>query len=362
MSEKTEEPTAKRLRDARKQGNIAFSQELPAAASFLLGTMVLGFWVTRIGAEFRDLFVSVTTIIPRVDGETLVSAWREPVRRSALGFLWATVPVLGGLVVASVGLAVAQAGFSISFEKLAPQLSRLNPGQTLKKWFSVGGLVDLLKTTAKLAVVLTLGYSVVAAAGDSLLVLHRVSLATFYTLLAQLARSFVVQAGLAFALLAALDYFVQWRKWKKGLMMSKDEVKREYKEQEGDPVVKSQRKALHQELAMQQIAVETRIADAIVVNPTHLAVAVRYERGKMAAPKVTAKGAGGVAQHMLKIARKHEVPVVRDVPLAHALFAVQMGHYVPQDVYEAVAEVLLFAARLRQEALGGQAVDFETRA
>jgi len=359
MAEKTEEPTPKRLRDAHRQGNIAFSQELPAAASFLLGTLVLGFWATRIGAEFRDLFVGATEAISRVDGESLTSVWREPVRRSATGWLFATIPVVGGLAVAGLALAFAQAGFSLSFEKLKPSLKRLNPAQKLKQWFSPAGLVDLVKTILKIVVVLSIGYSVVSGMMESILALHRVDLPGFYRILASVAQSFVLQAGVAFALLAGFDYFLQRRKWKKGLMMTKDEVKREYKEQEGDPIIKSQRKALHQELAMQQIAVETRVADAVVVNPTHLAVAIKYDRDKMKAPRVTAKGAGGIAQHMLKIARKHEVPIVRDVPLARALFAVEMGRYVPQDVYEAVAEVLLFAARLRQEARGGQAVDFE---
>jgi flagellar biosynthesis protein FlhB len=359
MAEKTEEPTPKRLRDARRQGNIAFSQELPAAASFLLGTMVLGFWATRMATEFRELFGAAAAAAARVDGETLTSVWREPVRHSAMGWLFATLPVLVGLTLAGLGLAFAQAGFGLSLEKLKPSLKRLNPGETLKKWFSPNGLLDLVKTVLKIVIVLAIGYSVVANMMDSILALHRVDLPVFYRILSSVAQSFVLQAGLAFALLASFDYFLQWKKWRKGLMMSKDEVKREYKEQEGDPIIKGQRKALHQELAMQQIAVETRVADAIVVNPTHLAVAIKYERDKMAAPRVTAKGAGGIAQQMLKVARKHDIPIVRDVPLAHALFAVEMGRYVPQDVYEAVAEVLLFAARLRQQAQGGQTVEIE---
>jgi flagellar biosynthesis protein FlhB len=359
MAEKTEEPTPKRLRDARRQGNIAFSQELPAAAAFLVGTIVLGFWATRIGAEFRDLFVGSIGAIARVDGESLTSVWREPLRRSATGWLFATIPVVVGLTLAGLGLAFAQAGFGLSLEKIKPSLKRLNPGQTLKRWFSPTGLLDLVKTILKIVVVLVIGYSVISGMMESILALHRVDLPSFYRILASVAQSFVLQAGLAFALLAGFDYFLQWKRWKKGLMMTKDEVKREYREQEGDPIIKSQRKALHQELAMQQITTETRVADAVVVNPTHLAVAVKYDRDSMAAPRVTAKGAGGIAKQMLKVARKHEVPIVRDVPLAHALFAVEMGRYVPQDVYEAVAEVLLFAARLRQEARGGQAVDFE---
>jgi flagellar biosynthesis protein FlhB len=327
MALKTEPPTPKRLRDARRQGNIAFSQEVPAAAGFLVGTLVLGLWASRMAGEFRALYVSAMSAMSHVDGEGLLAAWR-------------------------VGLATAQAGFNLAVAKLKPSLGKLNPGPQLKKWFSPGGLFDLLKSVAKLSVALLLGWAVLSASFGGLLVLHRADLPGFYSVLADVARTFVLYAGLAFAGLAALDYFVQYRKWRKGLMMSRDEVTREYKEQEGDPLIKGQRKALHQELANQAIVQETRLADAVVVNPTHLAVAVRYDKEKMSAPRVTAKGGGALAQQMLAVARRHEVPVVRDVPLAHALFSVEMGRTIPREMYEVVAEVLLFASRLRQEGVG----------
>jgi flagellar biosynthesis protein FlhB len=352
VAEKTEEPTPKRLRDARRQGNIAFSQEVPSAAGFLVGTLALGLWVPRMTEEFRALYVASASALGRIDGEGLLAAWQEPLRQAGVAFLWMALPVIAAIALASVGLATAQAGFNLAVAKLKPSLGKLNPGPQLKKWFSPGGAFDLLKSVAKLSVALLLGWAVLSASFGGLLVLHRADLPSFYSVLASVARTFVLYAGLAFALLAALDYFVQYRKWRKGLMMSKDEVTREYKEQEGDPLIKGQRKALHQELANQAIVQETRLADAVVVNPTHLAVAVRYDREKMSAPRVTAKGGGALAQQMLQVARRHDVPVVRDVPLAHALFSVEMGRTIPRELYEVVAEVLLFASRLRQEGVG----------
>jgi flagellar biosynthesis protein FlhB len=357
VAEKTEEPTPKRLRDARRQGNIAFSQEVPAAAGFLVGTLALGLWASRMSAEFRALYVSSVSAFAQADGPALLSAWAEPLRQAGVAFLWMALPVIAAIALASVGLATAQAGFHLAAAKLKPSLGKLNPGPQLKKWFSPGGVFDLGKSVVKLAVALLLGWAVLSASFTSLLALHRASLPAFYTVLFEVARTFVLYAGLAFAALAALDYFVQYRKWRKGLMMSREEVTREYKEQEGDPLIKGQRKALHQELANQAIVQETRLADAVVVNPTHLAVAVRYDRETMNAPRVTAKGGGDLARQMLAEARRHEVPVVRDVPLAHALFAVEMGRQVPREMYEVVAEVLLFASRLRQEGVG--AADFE---
>jgi type III secretion protein U len=349
MAEKTEEPTPKRLRDAKKKGNIPLSQEVPAAASFLAGVLLLGLWAPRIAAEFRQLFTGATETAARLTDGSLADAWRGPARDAALGWLVSVGPVLAGIVLAGVGLALAQAGFNLNFSRLSPSLAKLSPSKVLKRWFSLQGVFELAKTVAKLALVLLIGYVVVKGALVGIVALHRVELAGFYGVLARVARSFAVQVGLAFAVVAAADYYFQWRRWKKGLMMTKDEVKREHKEQEGDPIIKGQRKALHQELANQQILGETRVADAVVVNPTHLAVALRYDRERMAAPRVTAKGAEAVARLMLEEARRHDVPVVRDVPLARALFSVEMGRYVPRELYEAVAEVLLFARQVRQD-------------
>lgn len=357
MAEKTEPPTPKRLRDARRQGNIAFSQEVPAAAGFLVGTLALGLWAARMGAEFRALYVSTVSAFAHADGPALLGAWPEPLRQAGVAFLWMVLPVIAAIALASVGLAAAQAGFHLAMGKLKPSLAKLNPGPQFKKWFSPGGLFDLGKSVAKLTVALLLGWAVLSSSFAGLLVLHRADLTAFYAVLAEVARTFILYAGVAFAGLSALDYFVRYRKWRQGLMMSRDEVTREYKEQEGDPLIKGQRKALHQELANQAIVQETRRADALVVNPTHLAVAVRYDRETMNAPRVTAKGGGILSQQMLATARRHEVPVVRDVPLAHALFAVEMGRTIPREMYEVVAEVLLFASRLRQEGVG--AADFE---
>jgi len=349
MAEKTEEPTPKRLRDAQRKGQIAFSQDVPGAASFLAGMALVVFWGPRIGDLFRELFVTVTKTIARVDASTLPAIWQGPAREAGLAWMSGAGTVVAGVALAGLGLAAAQAGFNLTFERLQPRLSKLNPVEGLKRWFSIAGLVELLKTVAKVTIVFAVGYYAVSGRLEGILSLHRVELVPFYQLLAQVAWSFVLPAGFAFALISGFDYYFQWRRWKKGLMMSKDEVKQEYKEQEGDPIIKSQRKALHQELAMQQIAQEVPLADALVVNPTHLAVAVKYDRDKMAAPRVTAKGGGAIARRMRELARKHEVPLVRDVSLARALFTVEMGRYVPRDLYEAVAEVLLFASRLREE-------------
>ncbi len=347
MAEKTEQPTPRRLREARKKGQIAFSPEVPAAATFLAGVMMLAWWVPRVASEFRTLFTAAADAAGKAGTDPL-RLTETLGRQAATAGLRVMGPLVVALALAGLALSLAQTGFHIAPSRLVPSLDKLSPSRALKRWFGAEGAKELLKAALKLAVVLALGYATVTSLLGAILALHRASLPAISVTLGQAARSFAVKAGLAFAVIAAADYFLVWRRWKKDLMMSPEEVRREYKEQEGDPLVKAQRKALHQELTMVQIAAEVRVADAVVVNPTHLAVALRYDRDTMAAPRVTAKGGGEVAAEMLKVARAHDVPVVRDVPLAHALFEVREGRYVPEELFEAVAEVLLFAARLRQ--------------
>jgi flagellar biosynthesis protein FlhB len=354
MAEKTEEPTPKRLREARRKGQIAYSADVPAAAGFLVGVVMLAaWWAPRLGREFRALFVAAVEAAPQAGGDPVAlssSLGGQAARAGALVLL----PALLALALAGVALGVAQAGFHLAPARIVPSLDKLSPARALRRWFSMEGLSEVLKAALKLTLVLTLGYLTVSGALDAILALHRASPSAVSATLGDVSRSFAFRAALAFALVAAADYLLVWRRWKKGLMMSPDEVRREHKEQEGDPLIKAHRKAAHQELTMVQIAAEVKIADAVVVNPTHLAVALRYDREAMAAPRVTAKGGGEVAQQILKVAREHEVPVVRDVPLCHALFEVQEGRYVPRELYEAIAEVLLFAARLRQAGRPGQ--------
>ena len=347
MAEKTEQPTPRRLREARRKGQIAFSPEVPAAATFLAGVVMLAWWVPSVASEFKVLFTAATRAAAKAGSDPLPVV-ESLGKQAASAGLKVMGPLVLALALAGIALSLVQTGFHMAPSRLVPSPDKLSPSRALKRWFSAQGATDVLKAAVKLAVVLALGYATVTTALGAILALHRASLPAISATLGETARSFAVKAGLAFALVAAADYFLVWRRWKRDLMMSPDEVRREYKEEEGDPLVKAQRKALHRELAMVQIAAEVRVADAVVVNPTHLAVALRYDRDTMAAPRVTAKGGGEVAAEMLKVARAHDVPVVRDVPLAHALYEVREGRYVPQDLYEAVAEVLLFAARLRQ--------------
>lgn len=350
MADKTEEPTPKKLEDARKKGQIAFSKDVTSVVTFIVGMSIVMLWAPRIGDQFRGLFTTITKTVPRIGPDSVVGVWTSPLRETAMALVISTVPILAAIVISGVAFAAAQAGLRLTFEPMKPSLQKMNPIEGVKRWFSMKGIVEFVKTLIKVVVVVVIGYTAIKGGMEAILRLHLVEMSGFYKIGIQVARSFTFQIAAAFMLVAGADYLIQRHHWKKDLKMSKEEVKQEYKESEGDPLIKAQRKAIHQQMVMSEIVQEVPKADVVVTNPTHLAVALRYDRVSMGAPKVTAKGGGIIAKKIVELAKKHDIPMVRDITLAHSLFAVEMGRHIPRDLYDAVAEVLLFAWRLRQEA------------
>ena len=350
MGEKTEQPTPKKLADAKKKGQIAFSKEAPAVFTFIVGMSLIMFWAPRIGDQFGILYHTAVQAAARIDGASAATIWVLPLREVFLAIVVCFLPILGGIAVTGLALSAAQAGLNLTFEPMKPSLQKLNPIEGVKRIFSGKGIIEFLKTLIKVVLVLYLGYKALGGAMETIVRLHWADMGAFYRIGFQIARSFTFQVGGLFLAVAGFDYFYQKYQWKKQLKMSKDEVKQEYKESEGDPMIKAQRKALGQAMIFQNIQQEVPKADAVVTNPTHLAIAIRYDRSTMGAPKVTAKGGGTIAKTIVQLAKKHDVPIIRDIQLAHSLFTVEMGRYIPRDMYEVVAEILLFAWRLRQEA------------
>jgi type III secretion protein U len=237
MAEKTEQPTPRRLREARKKGQIAFSPEVPAAATFLAGVALLAWWVPRLAREFRALLTAATEAAGKA-GSDPVPLVESLGRQAATAGLRVMGPLVLALALAGIALSLAQTGFHLAPSRLVPSLDKLSPSRALKRWFSAQGATEVLKAALKLSVILVLGYATVATALGTILALHRASLPAISATLGEAARSFAVKAGLAFAVVAAADYFLVWRRWKKDLMMSPEEVRREYKEQEGDPLAR----------------------------------------------------------------------------------------------------------------------------
>ncbi|MEM9595538.1 MAG: EscU/YscU/HrcU family type III secretion system export apparatus switch protein [Acidobacteriota bacterium] len=349
MAEKTEEPTPKKLEEAREKGNVAQSRDLSSVAVYVAGVALIGVVAGRTASAFTGLWRDAVTSVAR--GDALLEVTPGFLARAQEEVLLAVAPLLAAAALAGLGAGFGQVGLVISAEPMKPDLKKLNPLSKLKQWFGAKGLVEVAKSMIKIGAVLGVGYLAVRARLPELLRLPLAGPTAVAAVTPSILRPFLWAVAGISAVLAIGDFLFQRWQWKKGLRMSKDDVKQEYKNSEGDPEVKGQRKAIHQEM-LHDVGQAVKGSAAVVVNPTHVAVAVEYEQGGDSAPRVVAKGREGLARQIKELAKRHRVPVVRNVPLARALVEVERGDQVPAELYEAVAEVLLFVWRLRDGEAG----------
>lgn len=333
MSEKTEKPSAKRLRDARRKGQIPRSRMLSSSAVTLGG--LLGF--TAFAPEGFERLKEWTARLLLDPGASNV--WEEG--------LWMLArlsgPALGGALVASFGVSVAQVGFELNPEHLTPKLERISPASGLKRLFSLRQLGEVAKALVVTGVVAALVWSEVQEAGpDALRAVWLEGAAGLGQLVGMIA-PLAIRLAWVLLVLGVADYALARRHHLKDLMMTREEVKREYKESEGDPHHKAQRKALHRQLAQGGPARGVQKATAVVVNPTHIAVAIRYDTKECDAPYLVAKGQEEDALALRREAKRHGIPVVRDIPLARSLIHYDVGEQIPEELYQAAAVVLQVA-------------------
>ncbi len=344
--EKSEEPTQQRVDDFRQEGQVAQSKELTSLL-VLLGTLgVMYSMGPSLATDFmnfmRRIFVeAATSDLTRERAGALLHLCLMQSARLIL-------PIAAAGFVAGVVGSVVQFGFLYTWTPLAPQLSRINPLAGFQRLAAMSSLVEGFKSVIKLAAVVVVTYSLLKTeiiASPSMIDMDSAQFLAYMS-----SSAFRLVAGVCVGLLvvAALDFGYQKYRYRQSLMMSKQEVKQEHKQREGDPLLKARIRSLQREMARKRMMQEVPKADVIVTNPTHIAVALRYDAGKMAAPKVVAKGADLVAQRIKEIARKNGIPCVENVPLARALHkSVKVGGSVPRALYQAVAEVLAYVYRLK---------------
>ncbi|MCP9474923.1 MAG: flagellar biosynthesis protein FlhB [Nitrospira sp.] len=349
-SNKTERATPKRKEEARRKGQVALSRDLSTAAVLLGGIGLLAATLpaglqamidmTREGLtlSFPETFRNGLTI-EQVHARVIRAGWEV---------LGVTLPILGGLLLIGGGATILQTGFLFRPEALQLDPGRINPLKGLSRLFSLRSLVELLKGLFKIAIVTGVGF--VAVRGDLGQVpgLTELDFGTSLHVTGWLLLKAALAVGGAIGVLAGLDYLYQRYEWERSLRMSKEEVKEEHKSTEGDPLIKSRVRTAQRELLKKRMLAAVKTADVVVTNPTHLAVALKYDAVKMAAPCVVAKGAGEVAERIREMARHHGVPVVEHKFVARTLFAlVDVGKEIPSDLYRAVAEILAFVYRAR---------------
>jgi flagellar biosynthetic protein FlhB len=347
--ERTEEATPRKRQEARDDGRIPRSQELTVAASLLTMALVLNTIVPRVASRLMAMMGSglASAGDPGFDGESAV--------RMLQGLGWQTLGTIALIACAMAGVALlvnaGQARGVVSLKPITPQWERISPAANASRIFGVQSGIELLKSLLKLVIVAVAIRSVLG--GDAMRQIvgtAQESPAGLLEVVRHYSVKLVLTAGIAYLALALGDYFWQYWRYQQQLRMTKDEVKQEMKNQEGDPLLKQRMRSMARQMARRQMFRDVPKADVVIVNPTHRAIALQYDPSKAPAPIVLAMGQRKVAERIKKIALEHGVPVVENRPLAIALIKqARVGMVIPIELYLAVAEVLAFVLRQRQE-------------
>lgn len=345
-AEKTEQPTNKRLRDARKKGQVAHSKEISSTA-LLIGLFAYFYF----GADWiYQQLVGMVAFPAEFHGVSFDQALPSVLTGVTVKFLLLSLPALGIVLVLGVAVNYFQVGPVFSVEPIAPKLSKLNPLEKLKQIFSKKNFVEFAKSVFKVVFLGVLIYYLIRGAIPALVHIPYDGLDGVILLLGQLLYRLAMVTGFAYVTIAAADFVFQRKQHIKQLMMSKQEVKQEHKENEGDPQIRGRRRQLHRELANDEVSKRVKRSTVLVTNPTHYAIALYYEKGVTKLPVLLAKGKGPLALRMIDIARQEGIPVMRNVPLARALYDNgSLDRFIPRNLLEEVAEVLRVVIRLRQQ-------------
>ncbi len=347
--EKTEQPTERKLSKARDEGNAPKSMEVNSLAIFFFGIIIVFLLRGYISKSLVDLTVF---IFGSLDKLTLnANMLQYYAIGGALFYLKVLAPFMLVLIVVALAVGFAQVGIKLTPKALMPKFSKLNPIEGLKnKFFSKEPVIETIKNIVKVAIIGLVSYWLLASVVLDAVNLVQFSVIDIVDYMSRNSISFLWKVSLIYAALAAVDFVYQKYKFKEDMKMTKKEVKDEYKDTEGDPTVKSRIKSKQMEMATRRMMADVPKADVVITNPTHYAVALKYEPGENSAPVVLAKGADRVAQKIKEIARENDVPLHEDVFLARALYAsCEVGDEIPEKLYRVVAEVLAYVYRLKQK-------------
>ena len=346
--EKTEEPTAKKLEDARKKGQVMRSTEVVTAATLLAFFFMLKIFVGFIGNRFMTSFRQTIGFISDYTSEpfTLNTA-RTIIRGSFWNIIVAAFPIMiVGLVVTIVAI-VFQVKWKVTAEPLKPKFDKFNPVTGMKRLFSKDKIMDLFKSIAKVVILAYVVYSYLKNQWPLIYKMYSYTLPQAIAVIGDTVINVGIRISALFAVIAMFDLFYQKWKYHQDMMMSKQEVKDEYKNSEGDPKVKSQQKQRMQQASQRRMMQDLPNADVVIANPTHLAVAIKYDKDTNEAPVVVAKGADYLAQKIKDRARENAIEIVENKPLARMLYHnVEIGAEIPPELYQMVAEVLAYVYSL----------------
>lgn len=345
--DKTEEATPKKKSEARKKGQIAKSKDIGLAMTMVACTMVIMLFSGMIVINLRN-YMQLTLQSGVLESLDMVS-----LKYIFMNLIWeslkAIFPVAIPIMIAGVAGSIMQTGFMLTGEPLKPKLSKLNPISGFKNMFSKKSVADLIKNLIVVSIVGFISYKYVVSNYNSILQISGSYLPSVGKDILNLFSGIFARICIVLVIIAAADYFVQLRFYNKDMRMTKQEIKEEYKQMEGDPQLKNKIKQKQREMATRRMMSSVPDATVVITNPTHLAIAIKYEDGNMEAPKVVAKGADLVALKIKEIAKENNVPIMENKPLARLIYKeVEIDQDIPHDMYQAVAEVLAMVFKLKK--------------
>ncbi len=345
---KTEKATPKRRREAREKGQVLQSREITTALVLMSVFVAVRVFGKNIYSLLSEYMKKVLTEYPKIEDLYMPDVIVRVFIDGVLVFLSAIGPILAIALLTSLIVGYAQVGFIFTLETLKPKFDKINPISGFKRLFSMRGVVELLKSIFKIAIIGYISYSYLNGKASAILSLMNMEIMQMATFIAVTSLNLAIRICVALIILGTFDYLYQWWEFEKSLMMSKQEIKEEYKQTEGNPEIKSKIKQKQRQISMRRMMQEIPKADVIITNPTHYACALKYDAQESSAPVLIAKGQDYIAARIKEIAKENGVEIVENKQLARTIFdTVEIGQAIPQELYQAVAEVLAFVYSLK---------------
>lgn len=348
-ADKTEEPTAKKLNDARGEGQVARSQELTTASSLAILFVTLKFFISFFGQQFIDSFNKIYMNIDKLakDDFSVVSA-ENILFDTFMSIIIISLPILIAAFIISFVVVLAQVKWRISAKTMKPKFSKINPINGFKRILSKDKIVELLIDIAKIVVISYISYTTLKNEWQTLLLLYDMKLEQALALIGDIVINLGLKISIIFLIIGLADFIYQKLKFKKDMKMTKQEVKDEFKNSEGDPQIKGKIRSKMREISMKRMMQNLPKADVVITNPTHYAAAIMYDKNTSAAPVLIAKGADFLAQKIKEVAKDNKIEIVENKPLARMLYYnVEVGDEIPPELYQMTAEVLAYVYGLK---------------
>ena len=350
--EKTEPATAKKLRDAREEGKVARSKELTSAFDLIVLFLVLKIFISFVAERLIGAFSYTYTLIPDfvemnakdVSGQAVGTV----VSNSLLQILITCLPFFAFGLAITLVISIYQVGWKVSTKPMMPKLDKFNPLNGFKRIFSKDSIFELIKSILKIALIVYIAYTSIRGEADNLFILYEIPLTQAVLLVGNVILDAGLKISIAYLVIGIADYVYQKHKFNEDMKMTKQEVKDEYKNTEGNPEIKGRQRQRMREVSQRRMMQDVPKADVVITNPTHYAVALQYDAEKARAPVVLAKGEDFLAQKIKEVAKENHVEIVENKPLARMLYAnVDIGQEIPTELYQAVAEVLAMVYNTR---------------